>query len=172
MISQAREENPSLELNKTNTYEEWAKKIWIDVISGNRIPANGVAIEFIAQKIVEGEIKVDIEEADVEPEVKFWEYAHIIYALGRYLSMNIVKQYMSKLWNFIQLLDMFYHENGYFLLKFHSFKDRDMVLMKGPYIIYNMSMILKEWSHDFDFNGDILRTLPIWVKLPHLPLHL
>lgn len=33
-------------------------------------------------------------------------------------------------------------------------------------------MILKEWSHNFDFNGNILRTLPIWVKLPHLPLHL
>lgn len=106
--------------------------MWIDVISGNRIPVNGMTIEFIAQKIVEGEIKVDIEEADVESEVKFWEYAHIIYALGRYLSMNVVKQYMSKLWNFIQLLDMFYHENGYFLLKFHSFKDKDMVLMKGP----------------------------------------
>lgn len=121
-----------------------AKKLWVDVISGSRIPASGLTIEFIAPKIVEGQIEVEIEEADVEYEVKLWESLLIMYALGRDLSMNAMQQYMSKFYNFPNLLDMFYHEEGYFLLKFHSFKDKDLVLVKGQYTIHNVPMILKE----------------------------
>lgn len=33
-------------------------------------------------------------------------------------------------------------------------------------------MILKEWSPGFNLQKDLLRTLPIWIKLPQLPLHL
>ncbi|XP_058755378.1 uncharacterized protein LOC131628567 [Vicia villosa] len=32
--------------------------------------------------------------------------------------------------------------------------------------------MLREWKPDFDLKRDMLRTLPIWVKLPKLPLHL
>ncbi|XP_058741780.1 uncharacterized protein LOC131614173 [Vicia villosa] len=35
-----------------------------------------------------------------------------------------------------------------------------------------MPMILKEWRIDFNLKRDLMRTIPIWVKLPQLPLHL
>lgn len=84
--------------------------------------------------------------------------------------MNVVKQIMTRIWNFIQLHNMYYHEQGYFILIFKSINDRDMMLMKGPYTIHNVPMILREWSSDFNFKRDSLCTLPIWVKLPQLPL--
>ncbi|XP_021730685.1 uncharacterized protein LOC110697610 [Chenopodium quinoa] len=31
--------------------------------------------------------------------------------------------------------------------------------------------IVKPWSEKFDFNAEILRTIPLWVKLPNLPLN-
>ncbi|CAK8532570.1 unnamed protein product [Lathyrus sativus] len=130
-----------------------------------------MAIEFVAPKVVEGEIEVDIEDSDVESEVKYLESALIMYALGRELSINAVKNFMSKFWNFVKLSNIFYHEKGYFLLKFHSFRERDMVLMRGIFTIRNPLMVLKEWSPEFDFKRDMLCTMPIWVKLPQLPLH-
>ncbi|KAL5170000.1 hypothetical protein HKD37_11G031783 [Glycine soja] len=110
---------------------EEPKKLWVDVISGNRIPSNGAAIEYFAPKVVEGEIEVEIEEEDILSELKYWETTLIMYVLGRELSMNAVKQYMMKFWSFVQLPEMYYHEDG-----------------------------------------DMLRTLPVWVKLPNLPLYL
>jgi hypothetical protein len=149
-----------------------ARQLWVDVLSGNRNPANGLAMEFVSPKRVDGEIVVEIEDADVESEVKFWASSLIMYVLGGDLSMGAVKQFMIRHWNFVKLPDMFYNEEGYFILRFHSFKDKDAVLMQGPYTIRNMPMLLREWKPDFSLNRDMLRTLPIWVKLPQLPLYL
>jgi hypothetical protein len=33
-------------------------------------------------------------------------------------------------------------------------------------------MLLREWKPNFILKNDMLRTLPIWVKLPQLPLYL
>ncbi|XP_058756719.1 uncharacterized protein LOC131629930 [Vicia villosa] len=96
----------------------------------------------------------------------------VLYALGGELSMHYVKNFMIKNWNFVQLPDMYYHEDGYFILRFKSYKERDDVLMKGPYFFINMPLLIREWRVDFNLQTDLLRTLPIWVKLPNLPLYL
>ncbi|CAK8576415.1 unnamed protein product [Lathyrus sativus] len=148
------------------------RRLWVDVISGNRNPGNGLTLEFIAPTIVNGIAEVRIEEADTVTEVKFWETTLIMYVVGGDLSMNTVKQFMLKQWNFVKLPDMYYNNEGYFVLRFHSHKERDDVLMKGPYTIRNMPMLLAEWKPNFNLKNDMLRTIPVWIQLPQLPLHL
>lgn len=104
----------------------------VDVTSGNRNLRNGKKIELIAPKIVNGVSEVIIEEEDIENEVKFWNTTLIMYVLGGDLSMHIVKKFMMKQWNFEKLSDMYYNNEGYFLLRFHSYQDRDVVLRNGP----------------------------------------
>jgi hypothetical protein len=129
-------------------------------------------MEYVAPKRVNGEIEVEIEATDVDSEIKFWASSLIMYVLGGDLSMSAVKQFMTRHWNFVKLPDMFYNEEGYFILRFQSLADKDAVLMQGPYTIRNMPMLLRDWKPDFSLKRDLLRTLPIWVKLPQLPLHL
>lgn len=117
-----------------NNEEEPPKKMWVDVIRGNKIPYNGISIEFIAPQIVEGEIEVAIEDEDVVPQVKFQETSLIMYAIGEYLSMKVVKQFMIQTWNFVKFFDMYFHKDGYFLLKFQSLKEKDIILTKGAYV--------------------------------------
>lgn len=95
-----------------------------------------------------------------------------MYVIGKELSVNDIKQYMVKFWNMVQLSDLYYHDDGCFLLKFRSHIDKDLIVMRGPYTIQNMSMVLRDWNPEFDFKRDTLRTFPVWVKLPNLPLHL
>ncbi|XP_058775694.1 uncharacterized protein LOC131649972 [Vicia villosa] len=83
-----------------------------------------------------------------------------------------VKNFMAKAWNFVTLPDMYYHEEGYFLLRFKNHYYMDAVMMKGPCTIRKIPMILKEWRPDYNVKEDMLRTLPIWVTLPKFPLHL
>ncbi|GAU38712.1 hypothetical protein TSUD_396400 [Trifolium subterraneum] len=53
--------------NPTNTSEE--KKLWVDVLSGNRNPGKGMKMEFVSPKVVNGEIEVEIEASDVISEI-------------------------------------------------------------------------------------------------------
>lgn len=43
-----------------------SKRLWVNVISGNHIPANGMVIEFVVPKIVNVEISIEIEDADID----------------------------------------------------------------------------------------------------------
>ncbi|CAK8561871.1 unnamed protein product [Lathyrus sativus] len=129
-------------------------------------------LKFIAPQIVNGEVEVVIEDEDIDSELKFWDTSLILYVLGADMSMHSVKQFMTKMWNFVALPDMYYHEDGYFLLRFGTHRDKDEVLRKGPYTIRNMPVILREWRPEFDMRKDLLRTLPVWIKLPKLPLYL
>ncbi|CAK8560692.1 unnamed protein product [Lathyrus sativus] len=103
-----------------------------------------MSMKYVALSIVVGEIQISIEDEDVETKLKFWENSLIMYVLGGDLSMNIVKNFMERMWNFIKLPDIHYHEEGYFILKFHSHTDMDTVMLKGPYTIRNMPMLLRE----------------------------
>lgn len=55
-----------------NAYEPTnLKKLWVDIINGNRNPDNVMDMEFVAPKMVNGEINIQIEAVDIECEVKF-----------------------------------------------------------------------------------------------------
>lgn len=67
---------------------------------------------------------------------------------------------------------MFYHDEGYILPIFKLYKDKDAVMMKGLYTTRNMYMLLREWRSNFNMKKDMLRTLPLWIKLPQVPIYL
>lgn len=66
---------------------------------------------------------------------------------------------------------VYYHNDGYFLVRFANVDDRNEVLYSGPYLMNNRTIIVKIWSPEFDFNKEVLQTVPIWVKYPNLPLN-
>ncbi|CAK8543301.1 unnamed protein product [Lathyrus sativus] len=70
-------------------------------------------VEFVAPKIVNGEIEIVIEESYVVEELEFLEHSIILFALGESLLMNVVKKFMEKTWNFVSLPDLYYNDEGY-----------------------------------------------------------
>jgi len=57
-----------------------------------------------------------IEDENIESELKFWDTTLIMYVLGADMSMHSVNHFMMQNWNFVPLPDMYYHDEGYFLL--------------------------------------------------------
>ncbi|CAK8579599.1 unnamed protein product [Lathyrus sativus] len=56
VIAQTLVKNHSLEEEEKSIHkEERNTELWVDIISGNRIPANAMNIDFVAPKIIEGE---------------------------------------------------------------------------------------------------------------------
>ncbi|XP_058741549.1 uncharacterized protein LOC131613926 [Vicia villosa] len=103
--------------------------------------------------------------------MEFWKNALIMYAIGNELSMNAVKKFMTTTWNFVTLPDLYYNEEGYFLIRFKDRVDRDAVLMRRPYSIFKKPILLHEWNPNFTLQEDVLRVLPIWVMFPQFPLY-
>ncbi|XP_058757171.1 uncharacterized protein LOC131630409 [Vicia villosa] len=171
-VKKSIKEDSKGEVLKSEKSEQEPRRLWVDVISDNRNPAKGRPMAYVAPTVINGEIEVEICEDDVASELIFWENALILYVLGEDMSMHAIKNFMQKTWNFIQLPDLFYHDEGYFILRFKNSDDMDAVLMKGPYSIRGKPVLIKEWNPEFNLKKDLLRIIPIWVKLPKLPLQL
>ena len=52
-----------------------------------------------------------------------------MYALRKDVSMHGIKQYMTRAWNFIQLSNIYYNKEGYFIMRFTSLGDKEKVLI-------------------------------------------
>ena len=60
---------------------------------------------------------------------------------------------------------------GYFSFIFGKKEDRDLIFRNGPYFMGPQGMYLNKWDLYFNPEKDIPKAVPVWVKLPHLPLH-
>lgn len=145
---------------------------WVDVIRGNQLSSHGKLMEFSAPLAVDGEIEVEIQTTNIKSELDCWDNL-IMFALGEDLSMNAAKQFMTTVWNFVSLVKLYHHDEGYFIVRFKSAKDRDEAIMaKCPYTIYIMPMFLRQRTRDFVLKEDLLRDVPLWVTIPSLSLYL
>eukprot|EP00253_Pinus_taeda_P007342 PITA_07342 len=60
---------------------------------------------------------------------------------------------------------------GYFVFVFESSEDRNLIFRNGPYFMGPQGLYLNQWNPDFDPSQDVPSAVPVWVRLPHLPLH-
>jgi len=60
---------------------------------------------------------------------------------------------------------------GYFTFHFETKEDKDLIFRNGPYFMDSRGLYLNKWTPDFDPELDIPNVVPVWVRLPHLPLH-
>lgn len=63
------------------------------------------------------------------------------------------------------------HEDGFFIMRFNTDEECEEILKGGPYFLNKAPMIVKKWDKNFDFKDEILRVIPVWIRLPSLPLH-
>lgn len=60
---------------------------------------------------------------------------------------------------------------GFFVFVFENAEDRSLIFRNGPYSMGPQGLYLNKWSPDFDPTQDVPKAVPVWVRLPHLPLH-
>lgn len=60
---------------------------------------------------------------------------------------------------------------GFFIFVFENTEDRSLIFRNGPYFMGPQGLYLNKWSPDFDPTQDVPKAVPVWVRLPHLPLH-
>jgi hypothetical protein len=60
---------------------------------------------------------------------------------------------------------------GYFVFVFKNPEDKNLIFRNDPYFMGPQGLYLNKWTPDFDPAQDVPYVVPVWVHLPHLPLH-
>ena len=60
---------------------------------------------------------------------------------------------------------------GFYVFVFESSDDKNLIFRNGPYFMGPQGLYLNKWTPEFDPAQDVSSAVPVWVRLPHLPLH-
>lgn len=145
-------------------------KTWASLFKGNTLTAKGNSLTFITPIIVDGTPMAVLDKDDIDKMTDIWENDIILYVVGDLPSIGAVIRFNSKEWSHVYKPQVFLHEEGYFVARFVSRKDRDFVVMAGPYTFFGRPLIVKPWAANFNFQVEELRVVHVWVRLPNLPL--
>ncbi|KAG5572240.1 hypothetical protein H5410_062006 [Solanum commersonii] len=119
----------------------------------------------------DGKPVVTLSEVHVEIGNEIWSNVIILYVIRNTSSIGAIMRFITTEWNFVAKPKVYLHNNGFFIVKLNSSEDKNSILVSGPCMLNNRPIILKSWTADFDFNKEVLRTIPLWVQFPNLPLH-
>ena len=88
-------------------------------------------------------------------------------------SPKAVGQWISEHWSSLapSHISLCAAGRGYFVFTFENKEERDLIFKSRPYFMGSRGLFLAPWSLDFNPKAEITAA-PVWVRLPHLPLHL
>ncbi|KAL0904359.1 hypothetical protein M5K25_026453 [Dendrobium thyrsiflorum] len=101
-----------------------------------------------------------------------WTLSLVGYSIGQRPYYERLLSAMNKIWTLKGSLSLLSLADGFFLLKFTSFEDYEMVWSGGPWFLLGKPFILQKWSPKFNPNRDESSSIPIWIKILDLPLAL
>ena len=139
------------------------KAPWVNLFRDNRNLGKGIKLDVVVE---DGDM-VLIEEKDVDVVEESWGYCLVGQFAGKFPGTAAIRSlregWKVKCTNWI-------HRSGWIVFKFQSEEDRMSVLNGGPYFAYGRNLMLKLMPRCFRFGGEDFATVPVWVKLPDLPL--
>ena len=144
---------------------------WKDKVSTPSALSLGMPLKFVPPSLENGKPVLHIEAQDVENLAKIWDNAVVFYVVGGKTSVDIIRGFIRKQWSHVIMPTIHEHEDGFFILKFKIESECSEILKGGPYFLNRAPIVIKKWSANFDFKSEILRVIPVWVRLPSLPLH-
>ncbi|KAK4707162.1 hypothetical protein R3W88_033301 [Solanum pinnatisectum] len=128
---------------------------WTSLFTNNRATISGLILKYIPPEIVNGQPVVQLIQEEVDREVTKWKSTLIAYFIGETPGYNSMKRYIGQFWACVAEPNLFYHEEGYCVIRFQSTEDINEVLFFG---LYTMN------------NKHFPTVIPLWVKFPNLPI--
>lgn len=133
---------------------------WASLFKENRTAANGMTLNFVAPDLIEGKPVARLETQEVEKNTVSWLNALIVYVVRETPTYSFMERDIRRNWDKVEMPELYYHEGGFFIVKFKSADDRDEILFLGPYTMNNKPVILRAWTSDFDFQDDSYAIYP------------
>ncbi|GAV62976.1 DUF4283 domain-containing protein/zf-CCHC_4 domain-containing protein, partial [Cephalotus follicularis] len=83
-----------------------------------------------------------------------------------------VKEVLLRKWGQVGSFSFHTVSTGVFMIKFENGHARDWALDNGPWDIWGYHIALKKWTKGMSLKLEDCNSIPIWVKLSNVPVHL
>ena len=100
--------------------------------------------------------------------------ANIFHFKGFWPSLSYLHAWIGRVWEpFISsITQIFLVARGFFIVQFDSTDEINAILHRGFSWGEKFPLMAKPWYKDFDPSTESFNKVPLWVRLPNLPLHL
>ncbi|GAV92776.1 DUF4283 domain-containing protein/zf-CCHC_4 domain-containing protein [Cephalotus follicularis] len=147
-----------------------SSKSWKNLFSPSSNPDS--ALQFFQPSIVDG-----VARAKPPPEVCAkgaieWENALAAFLVGKKLPAAKVREVLIRKWGQVGTFSFHTVSNGVFLIKFDNGQSRDWVMDNGPWDIWGYHLALRKWNKGMSLKLEECSSIPVWVKLSNVPVHL
>lgn len=72
-----------------------------------------------------------------------WSNAIVLYVVGFYPTIAAIHRFISQQWSNFEKLEVFWHDNGYFVINLCLIDDKNVVLCSGPHMINGKPAMVK-----------------------------
>ncbi|OIT40527.1 hypothetical protein A4A49_04466 [Nicotiana attenuata] len=147
-----------------------AKRTMVEVVKGNRVQTKGMQLNFYPPIVKNGVKMAKLNPKEIEQQSQRWKTALIGYVLGGNPSFKEMLKFVYGVWSTVTTPTVLLHDDGYFIFKFESVEDKNLIMQNGPYTFNSRPMVLKDWEPNFQMQNESMRIVPIWINLPGLPI--
>ncbi|KAK6796235.1 hypothetical protein RDI58_003936 [Solanum bulbocastanum] len=105
--------------------------------------AKGMGLNYINPIMRNGEQVIELKKEEIEKATEEWKQALILYVVGESPTIAAIERYIALQVNTVSKPKVYYHNDGYFLVRFANLDDRNEVLYLGPHMINNTPIIVK-----------------------------
>ncbi|PKU76688.1 RNA exonuclease 1 [Dendrobium catenatum] len=99
-----------------------------------------------------------------------WSLCLVGYSLGRRPYYETLLGAIKRTWSLKGSVKLLSLSDGFFLLRFTSSEDFDMVWNRGVWFLLGRPFVLQKWHPRFRPTRENFSNVPIWVKIHDLPL--
>ncbi|GJZ43557.1 zinc knuckle CX2CX4HX4C containing protein [Tanacetum coccineum] len=85
-------------------------------------------------------------------------------------NVPVVKNYVKNAWSRFMLVRTMMNAKGIFFCKYSSTTVMEAMVEGGPWLIHNVSLILREWTHMMNISNENLKSVQDWVKPRDVPI--
>ncbi|KAK1305368.1 hypothetical protein QJS10_CPB11g01695 [Acorus calamus] len=164
-----RSHNQRLNLPPPAVNEE--AKLWSSFFSTPAGKNPNLSVNFYPPSI-DGPQKVAILEEDEVAEAEAaWGRILVGYVWGKSPVFTPFLQFIKNLWKPKGEIHLSFQGNGFFMVRFDLEEDLIHVLEGGPWSMANRPFVIQRWNRNIRFELERLKSIPLWIKLPNLPLH-
>ncbi|XP_077221623.1 uncharacterized protein LOC143855390 [Tasmannia lanceolata] len=117
-----------------------------------------------------GKKRISFENEELEEIGCKWRTSLVGYFIGRRPYFMNLRENLSRKWNLKGELQIFTLSNGFYLFQFTCLEDCDSVLESGEHSYAGRPLILRKWKPGTPLEKLNLTSIPVWVRLPGLPL--
>ncbi|KAK1272250.1 hypothetical protein QJS04_geneDACA014657 [Acorus gramineus] len=135
-------------------------------------PPGERSLSFVPPRVDEAEAVAVLNPSSYAPLIQIWENAVVGYIIVKDSGLLPVCLFLRKLWKSKGDFSLLLHANGFFIVRFDLAEDCNLILEGGPWTMEHRPFILKKWSPDVRMEQERLSSIPIWARIPNLPLHL